>query len=34
MAAKACKEIYEKQKSALKERYIELRKTVEEGFRT
>jgi exosome complex component RRP41 len=33
MAAKACKEIYEKQKSALKERYIELRKTVEEGFR-
>ncbi|NHW44715.1 MAG: exosome complex exonuclease Rrp41 [Candidatus Verstraetearchaeota archaeon] len=34
MAAKACKEIYEKQKNALKERYIELRKTVEEGFRT
>lgn len=31
MASKACKEIYEKQKKALKEKYIELRKTIEGG---
>ncbi len=29
MATKACKEIYEKQKSALKARYLETRKTIE-----
>ena len=29
MATKACKEIYEKQKSALKARYLEKRKTIE-----
>jgi len=31
MTTKACKEIYERQKSALKEKYIELRKAIEEG---
>ena len=34
MTTKACKEIYEKQKSALKEKYIELRKAVEGGAKT
>jgi exosome complex component RRP41 len=34
MATKACRKICEKQKSALKEKYIELRKIVEEGAKT
>ncbi|MEM0083584.1 MAG: exosome complex exonuclease Rrp41 [Candidatus Nezhaarchaeales archaeon] len=34
MATKACREIYEKQKRALKEKYIELRKAIIEGGKT